>query len=98
MLSNTDFHFQYQIVKVGPNQYVIRKIRKIPYKLQKYGLVLTYEDFINEQWHMLMPDAVRTVLAESYSPYLDAAMKGIKLPSPQELRMMSAFRRFIGEE
>ena len=62
-----------EIVKAGPNQYVIRKIRKTPYKLQKYGLVLTYEDFVNEQWHILMPDAVRTVLAESYSPYLDAA-------------------------
>ena len=87
-----------EIVKAGPNQYVIRKIRKTPYKLQKYGLVLTYEDFVNEQWHILMPDAVRTVLAENYSPYLDAAMKGVKLPSPKELRMMSAFRRFIGEE
>ena len=87
-----------EIVKAGPNLYVIRKMRKSPYKLQKYGLVLTYEDFVNEQWHILMPDGVRTVLAENYSPYLDAAMKGVKLPSPKEHLMMSAFRRFIGEE
>lgn len=63
-----------EIVKAGSNQYVIRKIRKTPYKLQKYSLVLTYEDFVNEQWHFLMPDAVRTMLAENYSLYLDAAM------------------------
>lgn len=76
----------------------ICKIRKTPYKLQKYGLVLTYEDYKNGQWHILMPDVVRNRLADSYPPYLDAAMKGVKLPSPKELSIMSAFRRFIGEE
>lgn len=87
-----------EIVKAGSNQYVIRKMRKTPYKLQKYGLVLTYEDFKNGQWHILMPDVVRDKLADNYHPYLQAALKGVKLPSPKELRIMSAFRSFIGEE
>ena len=34
---------------LGPNRYVQRKMRKTPYKLQKFGLVLTYEDEVNQQ-------------------------------------------------
>lgn len=34
-----------EFVDAGPNAYITRKMRKIPYKLQKYALVLTYEDF-----------------------------------------------------
>ncbi len=34
-----------EFVDAGPNAYITRKMRKMPYKLQKYALVLTYEDF-----------------------------------------------------
>ena len=53
-----------EFVKGGPNTYVVRKERKMPYKLQKYYLVLTYCDAGNCQWHMLMPDEVRESLKE----------------------------------
>ena len=64
--------------------------------LQKFGLVLTYEDYEKEQWHLLMPDCVHESLAISYSAYLDMAMKGVKVPSAKELRMMAALQRFMG--
>jgi hypothetical protein len=33
-----------EFVTTGANAYVVRKIRNSPYKLYKFGLVLTYED------------------------------------------------------
>ncbi|MBV8040944.1 hypothetical protein HF895_15855 [Bacteroides sp. AN502] len=42
----------------------------MPYKLQKYALVPTYEDFEAQLWQMLMPDAVRL----SFAPYIDGAI------------------------
>lgn len=45
-------------------------MRKMPYKLQKYALVLTYEDFDAQLWQMLMPDAVYL----SFAPYTDGAI------------------------
>ena len=87
-----------KIEKAGPNQYVVVKMRKTPYKLQKFGLVLTYEDFEKEEWHLLMPDCVRESLAESYLTYLELAEKGIKPPSAKDLRMMAAFQRYVGGE
>ena len=47
-----------EFVDAGPNAYITRKMRKMPYKLQKYALVLT------------MPDAVRL----SFAPYIDEAI------------------------
>lgn len=87
-----------EFVKAGPNAYVIRKIRKTEYKLQKYCLVLTYEDIDNNQWHMLMPDSVRESLKDSYHFYLDMAEKGVKAPSAKQLRMMAAMNRLMGDE
>ena len=86
-----------KIEKAGANQYVVVKMRKTPYKLQKFGLVLTYEDFEKGEWHLLMPDCVRESLAESYPAYLDMAVKGVKPPSAKELRMMTALQRLMGE-
>ena len=59
-----------EFVAAGPNAYITRKMRKMPYKLQKYALVLTYEDFDAQLWQMLMPDAVRL----AFAPYIDGAM------------------------
>ena len=59
-----------EFVAAGPNSYITRKMRKMPYKLQKYALVLTYEDFDAQLWQMLMPDAVRL----AFAPYIDGAI------------------------
>ena len=87
-----------KIEKAGANQYVVVKMRKTPYKLQKFGLVLTYEDYEKGEWHLLMPDCVRESLAKSYPTYLDMAEKGIKPPSAKELRMMAALQRLMGNQ
>lgn len=57
-----------KIEKAGPNQYIIVKQRKTLYKLQKFALVLTYEDNEKGEWHLLMPDCVRESLATSFPP------------------------------
>jgi hypothetical protein len=73
-------------------------MRKTFYKLQQYGLVLTYEDLPNNQWHMLMPNEVREALKDRYPLYLDFADAGKKLPSQKQLRLMSALGMLMGEE
>ena len=35
-------------------------------------------------------------MAISYPAYLEMAVKGVKAPSPKELRMMAALQRFMG--
>ena len=87
-----------KFVKAGANQYIVVKQRKTLYKLQKFALVLTYEDFENGEWHLLMPDCVRQSLATSYPAYLQMAEKGVKPPSPKELRMMAALQQLMGSE
>ena len=87
-----------EFVNGGPNHYVVRKMRKTYYKLQQYGLVLTYKDLANEQWHMLMPDEVRSSLASDYKSYLQWAEEGMKLPSKKQLRMMEFLRSLRGED
>ena len=66
-----------EFVKAGPNHYATCKPRKMPYKLQKYALVLTYMDEANDQWKLLMPDCVREAFADYYEDYLEFAEKGI---------------------
>ena len=90
VLNKQELQMVDEFVKAGPNTYVQRKMRKTPYKLQKFGLVLTYEDEVNQQWHMLMPDCVREAFAPRYQPYLDIAEKGAKLPSKKQIRLMTA--------
>jgi hypothetical protein len=87
-----------EFVKQGANHYVVRKARKMPYKLQKYGLVVTFFDSAKSEWHMLMPDTVRESLAPYYEDYLDMAEAGTKLPSKKQLRMMAAMRAFLGKD
>lgn len=42
-----------EFVKADANTYVVRKMRKTQYKLQKLYLVVTYEDKETQEWHML---------------------------------------------
>lgn len=86
-----------EFVKGGTNTYVVRKMRKTQYKLQKLYLVATYCDEANQEWHMLMPDELRAVLAKDYKFYLDLAEKGQKGPTAKQLRMMAAMKRIMGE-
>lgn len=86
-----------EFVKGGVNTYVVRKIRKTQYKLQKLYLVAIYCDEENQEWHMLMPDELREALASNYKFYLDLAEKGQKGPTAKQLRMMAAMKRIMGE-
>lgn len=78
-----------EFVRSGEDTYVTRKARKTEYKLQKFGLVLTYIDEAKGEWKMLMPDCVRNSLSAGYKFYLQLAEAGKKAPSPKELRMMA---------
>ncbi len=98
VLNKQELQIVDEFVKAGPNHYAVRKARKMPYKLQKFGLVVTHIDAVNDQWHMLMPDAVRDSLAPDYQTYLDLAEAGKKLPSKKQLRLMEALARFRGED
>ena len=73
-------------------------MRKTFYKLQQYGLVLTYKDEANAEWHLLMSDEVRQSLEADYKTYLDLAEAGKKLPSKKQLRLMTVFARLHGED
>lgn len=87
-LSKTELHLLDEIEQGGPNHYVQVKARKTFYKLQKFGLVLTYEDAANNQWHLLMPDEVRESLKPSYPAYLRLADEGKKGPTPKDLSFL----------
>lgn len=86
-----------EFVKGGTNTYVVRKMRKTQYKLQKLYLVATYCDDEKQEWHMLMPDELRKALSSNYKFYLDLAEKGQKGPTAKQLRMMAAMKRIMGE-
>ena len=86
-----------EFVKGDANTYVVRKMRKPQYKLQKLYLVATYCDEEKQEWHMLMPDEQREALSSNYKFYLDLAEKGQKGPTAKQLRMMAAMKRIMGE-
>ena len=65
----------------GASTYVVRKMRKTQYKLQKLYLVATYCDEEKQEWHILMPDELREALSSNYKFYLDLAEKGQKGPT-----------------
>ncbi len=85
-----------ELVKGDANTYVVRKMRKTQYKLQKLYMVVTYEDKENQEWHMLMSSELTKVLSTSLNFYLDMANKGVKAPSAKQLRMMSALGQLLG--
>jgi len=98
VLNKQELQLVDEFVQKGSNHYAVRKARKMPYKLQKFGLVVTYIDTVNDEWHMLMPNTVRESLAPDYKFYLDLAVAGKKLPSKKQLRMMEVLSRLMGEE
>lgn len=83
--------------KDDANTYVVRKMRKTQYKLQKLFLVATYKDKEPQEWHMFMLDELREVLSKDYKFYLDLPEKGQKEPTAKQLRMMAAMKRIMGE-
>lgn len=97
-LCKTELELLNEFIEAGPNAYVTRKIRKTEYKLQKFCLVLTNIDYVNDQWHMIMPDSVRESLAPSASAYLEMARKGAKGPTPKEFRMLDMLQRLYEED
>lgn len=98
VLNKQELQLVDEFVKAGPNHYAVRKMRKTYYKLQQYGLVVTYKDIDNDEWHMLMPDEVRESLKEDYKRYLDLAEAGQKLPTKKQLRMMEMLHALRGED
>ena len=64
--------------------------------LQKWGLVLTYEDEPNGKQHLLMPDEVRESFSSVSSSYIALAKEGKKGPSAKDLRMASALASLLG--
>lgn len=88
-LSKTELQLVDEFVKAGPNKYITRKMRKTCYKLQKYALVLTYEDFEAGEWKMLMPDCVRESLSTSLPAILSIVEKTGKAPKYKDLRMLA---------
>ena len=73
-------------VTASANAYVVRKIRKTLYKLQK---------FAKGEWHMLMPDSVRDSLADFVPQFMNYINAGQPIPSAKEIRMRMALHRFL---
>ena len=78
-------------IPVGYTEMIRKKMRKTQYKLQKYSLILTFEDFETGEWKMLMPDSVRESLAASLPAILSIAEKTGKAPKYMDLRMLAFF-------
>lgn len=87
-LGKNELQLVQEFVQAGPNQYIVRKMRKTPYKLQKFSLILTYEDFDKMEWHMLMPDCVRESLQPSLPALLALVEQIGKVPSYKDIRRM----------
>ena len=85
-----------ELINVGKDTYVEMKLRKSPYMLQKWGLVLTFEDESNGKWHLLMPDEVREALATISTSYITIAKEGKKGPSAKDVRMVSFMADLLG--
>lgn len=79
-LSKTKLQLVDELVEAGLNKYVTREIKKTCYKLQKYTLVLTYEDFEAGEWKMLMP-GVRESLSTGIPAILSIVERTGKHPN-----------------
>lgn len=95
-LSKSELLLLDEFLKAGPNTYIEKKERKTEYMLQKWGLVVTYEDTMKGKWYMLMPDEVREALHKIAEPYISLAKEGRKGPTAKELRMISMFSGLLG--
>lgn len=94
-LCKNELQLAKDFVDAGPNAYLTRKMRKTFYKLQKYGLVLTYEDWEKHEWRMLMPDCVCESLSANLPGLLTLVEKIGRVPSYKELRMMIMLDSFM---
>ena len=97
-LSKKELELLDELVRVGSNSYVTRKIREKEYKLQKYCLVLTHIDDEKDEWHILMPDSVREALSSDLPFYIEMAEQDKKGPTLKKLRKLSLLNRMKGEE
>lgn len=95
-LSRTELLLLDEFIQAGPDKYIVKKMRKTFYMLQKWGLVVTYEDVAKNQWHMIMPDEVRESLSTVASPYISLAREGKKGPSAKDLRMTAMLNSLLG--
>ena len=95
-LSKTELLLLEEFLIADKGTYIIKKARKAEYMLQKWCLILTYEDEANGKWHLLMPDEVRESLMEVAFPYIEMAKAGQKGPSAKELRMRSFMTDLLG--
>ena len=95
-LSKSELQLVDEFVKAGPNQYLTKKMRKTQYKLQKYALILTFEDFAANEWKMLMPDCVRESLSNSLPTILSITEKTGKAPSYKEFQMLAFLNSLEG--
>lgn len=95
-LSKTELLLLEELLNAEKGTYIVKKARKAFYMLQKWCLVLTYEDVANGKWHLLMPDEVYDTLKEVAIPYIEMAKAGQKGPSAKELRMRSFMADLLG--
>lgn len=94
-LSKTELQLLDEIVKAGASADVPRKKRKMPYMLQKLGLVITYDK--EDDWQMLMPDKVRESLADLLPDFMKIIEDGLPTPTYKQLRMMEAMDYIMGK-
>lgn len=97
-LSKTELLLLEEFLIADSGTYIIKKARKAQYMLQKWCLILTFEDTANGKWHLLMPDEVRDSLMEVAFPYIEMAKAGQKGPSTKELRMRSFMADLLGHD
>ena len=97
VLNKYEMQLASELVHAEVNEYVVRKMRKTPYMLQKLDLVISYEDSKNNQWHIIMPTDVRNSLANSLPLYLKMIEDGIKPPTQKDLRHMNMMSRLFGD-
>ena len=96
-LNKNEIQLLGEFIQAGPNQYIVRKARKMEYMLQKLCLVVTYIDTEVDEWHMLMPDIVRETLATDFPLYKKMVDNGMAIPSPKELRFMDFMHDLYGD-
>ena len=95
-LSRTELLLLEEFLTAGKDTYIVKKARKSEYMLQKWCLILTYEDTADNKWHLLMPDEVRTALSTVATPYIELAKSGQKGPTAKELRLRSFMSDLLG--
>ena len=95
-LSKTGLLLFEELIKVGPDTYLEKKMRKSPFMLQKWGLVLTFEDEANGKWYLLMHDEVREKLSPIRASYIEMAKAGKNGPSAKDLRIASFIAEILG--